>query len=408
MEMTMKNLFQPRATSTSAVVMVAVIGFAAALFESGCHQPANPNPPPGPGAASNTPPAEATVYLAPSQLNVVKIETVGTHLFPVEIQAAGNIDYDEDLSVQVFAPYQGKIITNFFNLGDDVQKGEPLYTIDSPDLVQAESTLIGAVAANILYSNELIRATALYGTNGVAQRELEQATSDANTAEGAYKAARDAVRVFGKTEAEITQVEVSRKIDPALVVPSPVSGRITARFAQPGLLVQPGSVPAPYSVAELTNKWMVANVIESDSMLIQAGQPVRAKLLAYPGGRVFEGKVSAMGTSLDPNVHRVMLRCDIADPQNELRPNMLATFTIAVQDPVQSVAIPVNGVVRNSDGTFAAWVTVDRHRFAERTIKVGLQHEGFYQVLDGLHSGETAVTDGSVFISNILYAPPSD
>jgi cobalt-zinc-cadmium efflux system membrane fusion protein len=68
----------------------------------------------------------------------------------------------------------------------------------------------------------------------------------------------------------------------------------------------------------------------------------------------------------------------------------------------------MNGAVRNGDGTMAAWVTTDRHRFSQRIIKVGLQRDGRYQVLEGLQRGELAVTDGAVFLSNILYAPPTD
>ncbi len=137
--------------------------------------------------------------------------------------------------------------------------------------------------ANVLFSNELARATDLYGTNGVAKRELEQAASDARTAEGAPKAACDAVRVLGKTKAEIDQMVAARKIDPALVVPNPVSGPITSRNAQPGQLVRPRSILAPYSAADLSTKWMLAHVIETDSPLIHAGQPLRATVMAYPG-----------------------------------------------------------------------------------------------------------------------------
>jgi cobalt-zinc-cadmium efflux system membrane fusion protein len=87
---------------------------------------------------------------------------------------------------------------------------------------------------------------------------------------------------------------------------------------------------------------------------------------------------------------------------------MLASFAIRVQDPVESVAQPMNGVVREGDGTMVAWVTTDRHRFSQRIIKIGLQSDGQYQVLDGLKGGELAVTDGAVFLSNMLHAPPTD
>src|SRR5208282_5627250 len=187
--------------ATSLIAVVAVVVFANVLLKSGSGQPATTTAPAAPAPVSNAPPA--TVTLESNQLNAIKIGTVGTYTFPIERTAVGSIDYDQDLSVPVFSVYQGKVISAFPNLGDDVKKGQPLYTIDSPDLVNAESTLIAAVAANILYGAELVRAKALYGTNGVAQRELEQATSDANTAEGAYRAAHDAVRIFGKTEDEI-------------------------------------------------------------------------------------------------------------------------------------------------------------------------------------------------------------
>jgi cobalt-zinc-cadmium efflux system membrane fusion protein len=403
----MKKSFQLDRKSATLAAAVAAIVFAIVLLKSGSGQPANTNPPPGPGAASNAAPSEATVTLEPSQLNAIKIEPVGTYLFPVEKEAVGNIDFDDDLSVQVFPSYQGKILKTFVELGDDVHKGQSLYTIDSPDLIQAESTLIGAAAAYDLYSKELARAAALYGTNGVAQRELEQATSDAQTAEGALKAARDAVRIFGKTEAEIDQIVATRKIDPALVVPSPMTGQITSMTAPPGLLVQPGTAPAPYSVADISVKWLLANVTESDSPLFQVGQPVEVKVMARPG-RMFKGTISKIYAIVDPTTHRVTVRSEIADPNHELRPGMLATFVIRVREPVESVAIPTTGVDRNSDGTYEAWVTVDRHVFAQRRVKIGLERDGHYQVLEGLQRGELAVTEGAVFISNILYAPPSD
>ncbi len=352
--------------------------------------------------------AEVAIDLAPTQLNAIKIEPVGSYAFPLDKDAIGSIDFDEDLSVQVFPAYQGKLLKTFAQLGDDVQKGQPLYTIDSPDLVQAESTLIGAAATYELTSKELARAKTLYSTNfGVSQREMEQAVNDQQTAEGAFKAARGAVRVFGKTEAEIDQIVATRTIDPALVVVSPVSGRVTAKVAPPGLLVQPGNSPAPYTVADLSAKWMLGNVTESDSPLFRLGQPVEVTVMAYPG-RVFKGKIDKIYATVDPNTHRVMTRSVIADPNNELKSGMLANFVIRVQEPVVGTAIPFNGVVRNGDATLVSWVTTDRHHFVQRFVKVGLQRDGRYQILEGLQPGDLAVTDGAVFISNMLQAPPAD
>ena len=387
-------------------VMAAAIVVPTGILESGCSrgQAANANTPQESGARSNPSPSEPTLDLSPSQLNSIKIEAVGSYLFPVEKEAVGNIDFDEDLSVQVFPAYQGTIIRTFVELGARVQKDQPLYTIKSPDLIQAESTLIGGAATFELTNKELAR---VQGLGGIAEREKEQAISDQQTAEGALKAARDAVRVFGKTDAEIDQMISSRKIDPALVVRSPIPGKITYKIAQPGFLVQPGNSPAPYSVADVAIKWMLANVTESDVPLFHLGQPVQVKVMSYPD-RVFKGKVSKIYETVDPNTHRVTIRSEIADPNDELRPGMLANFVIRVHNPVEATAIPANGVVREADGTMTAWVTSDRRRFEQRMVKIGLRKDDRVQVLDGLQRGELVVADGAVFLSNMLQAPPSD
>jgi len=352
----------------------------------------------------NPTPARSSLELSPSQLNSIRIEPAGTYKFPVERETVGNISFADELSVQVFPPYQGTIIKSFAELGAQVDKDQPLYTIKSPDLIQAESTLIGAAATFELTSKELERVK---GLPGIAQRELEQATSDQQTADGALEAARDAVRVFGKTNAEIDQMIASRKIDPALVVHSPISGKITSYNAPPGLMVQPGNAPAPYTVSNVSVKWMLANVIESDIALLHLGEPVQVKVMAYPN-RVFRAKVSKIYPAVDPNTHRATVRSEIEDPKDELRPGMLANFVIRVEDSAAGIAIPANGVVREPDGTMTAWVTTDRHHFLQRTIKIGLRRDDRVQILDGLRRGELVVTDGAVFLSNMLAAPPSE
>ena len=384
--------------------MVAVLAFAVATALLRSESGRAPNTSTARATAPKVSQSESTVELSPSQLNSIKIEPVGTYQFPVEKETVGTISFADDLSVQVFPPYQGTIIKAFVELGANVQRDQPLYTIRSPDLIQAESTLIGAAATFDLTSKELARVK---GLPGISERELEQAASDQQTAEGALKAARDAVRVFGKTDPEIDQIIASRKVDPVLVVRSPISGQVTTFNAPPGLLVQPGNGTAPYTVANVTVKWMLANVIESDIPLFHLGQPVQVRVMAYPN-RVFNGKVSKIYAAVDPNTHRTTIRSQIADPKDELRPGMLANFVIRIDGPVEATAIPANGVVREPDGTMTAWVTSDGHRFSQRIVKTGLRADGRVQILEGLQRGELVVTDGAVFLSNMLAAPPTD
>jgi cobalt-zinc-cadmium efflux system membrane fusion protein len=281
-----------------------------------------------------------------------------------------------------------------------VTRGQVLFTIESPDLIQADSTLIAAAGVLDLTTHALERAKQLYEVQGLAEKDLQQATSDQQTAEGALKAARDAVAVFGKSQSEIDRMVKTRTIDPYLVVPSPLTGRVTARSAAPGDFVQPGTVPAPYSVADISRIWMNANVTESDMPLVHKGQRIQVAVMAFPG-RVFEGEISTVGAMVDPQLHRGLVRAEIDDPRHELLPGMFASFIIVTGEPQSAAAVPLDGVVREGNGTMTVWVTRDRHHFTRRPVKIGLQHAGYDQILDGVRPGEQVVTKGAIFLDNL-------
>ena len=354
---------------------------------------------PSKARAENLPPD--SIELSESQLKGVRVETIEMHQFPIEKRAVGSIDFNEDLLTQVFTPYAGRIIGLFAKIGDEVKKGQLLFTIDSPDLLQASSTLISAAAVLQLTTKNLTRLKTLYETRAISQKDLEQAISDQQTAEGALRAARDSVRIFGKTDAEMDRMIAERKVDPTLVVPSPISGRITARNASPGLYVQPGNPPAPFTVVDISTMWMLANVTESDAPAFQVGQEVKVSVLSFPS-RTFRGHITTISSMVDPTTRRMLVRSEIEDPKHELRSGMFANYVITTGAPESSLAIPLDGVVREGDGTMTVWVTADRRRFTKRVVKIGLQHEGYMQILSGVQAGDLVATEGALFLSNAL------
>ena len=245
---------------------------------------------------------------------------------------------------------------------------------EDPTIVQSESALLTAAANLELSSKELRRVQHLGEDNGIAQKELEQAIASEQSARAALKAARDALRALGKSDHEID--------------------RMLAR----------GTIPNGTGSHRV---WALANVAESDSVSVRPGQPLSLTVMAYPG-RAFSGKVSRVYAAVDPATHRVAVRAEIADPHAELRAGMLAEFAIRVSPAIESVAIPANGAVREADGTTSVWVTADRHHFAQRSVKTGARDAGWVQILEGVQPGELVVTDGAVFLSNMLQAPPGD
>jgi membrane fusion protein, heavy metal efflux system len=331
----------------------------------------------------------------------LRVGAVESREFALLKTAVGTIDFNENMLVQVFSQYPGKILKAFYNLGDEVKQGDILFTIDSPDLLQAESNLLASAGILELQKRNLARVTMLLKSGGSSQKDVDQSTSDEQTAEGNFKAARNAVRIFGKADAEIDQILADRKVDSTLLVSSPISGKVVTRNAAPGFLTQPGTPPPPFQVADVSTMWMLANVIETDAPAYKLGQEVEVRVPAYPD-KVFKGHVTNLSPMIDPNSHRQLVRSEIEDPEHLLRSGMFASFKIRIGAAVRSLAVPAAGLVREGDGTMTVWVTSDRRRFTRRTVTLGIQQNGWGQIIDGLKPDDTVVTDGAVFLSNKL------
>lgn len=354
-----------------------------------------------PPAAARPPADPNTVTVSETQAKVLKIVTVGAKEFADEREAVGHIDFNQDKVLPVSAPWTGRISQILVKAGDDVRQGQTLYVIDSPDLVQAESALIAAAGVLQMANKALERTRRLFEAEGAAQKDLDQAISDHQTAEANDRAARRAVRIFGKSDAEIDRIVASRQTDGQLSITSPIAGRVTARNAAIGQLVEPDGSSGPVTVADISSRWMVANVPEHLLPRMRIGARVAVAVNAYPGRR-FEARISNIGAAVDPNTRTVTVRSEIADPKHELLPQMLATFVIRTGEPQRSPAVPVSGVVREGDGTMTVFVTQDGLRFERRVVRVGFTQDGLQQILEGVQAGEQVAAEGALFLSNQL------
>jgi cobalt-zinc-cadmium efflux system membrane fusion protein len=376
-------------------------GCIALIAIAACSRPA-----PEQTAARTAAPDTQNVSLTADQAKAITVAAVTDRSFTIEKQAIGSIDFNQNLSVSVFTPYPGRIIKAYVDLGDRVVRGQVLFTIESSDFIQAQSNLISAQATLDQTRSALLRAKKLYASQAIDQNDYEQAVAAEASADGAQKAAREALAIFGMTTAEVDDLITKRRVEPALVVRSPITGAVTARNAAPGLLEQPGGLPAPYSVADTTTVWLLADVTEEDSPAFAVGQELSVTVNAYPG-RQFKGKVDAVGALVDPNTHRVTVRSEIRDPTHELRAGMLANFVIRTAQAAVSPAVPVNGVVREGDGTMSVWVTSDGQHFQRRSVTLGLQQDQYDQILAGVNTGERVAVDGAIFLSNIAFGGPT-
>jgi cobalt-zinc-cadmium efflux system membrane fusion protein len=330
--------------------------------------------------------------------------------------AVGRIAFNDERTTSIFAPFQGRVLRLLAKPGDVLHPGSPLVVIDSPDLVQANADLISASVAVRKAENQLSlaervakRQKLLFEVGAGAFKDVEQAATDfknaqhdLKTAEGQLTAARNRLRApFGKDDIEIEKIETTHQVDRVAEIFSPIGGTVTARKVSPGQFVRADNTDPMFSVGDLSSMWLVANVAEIDIPLVKVGQAVAVHVMAYPGEE-FRARITYIGASVDPAVRRLTVRAEISNPDGRLKPDMFASFRILTGAPTRSPSVPVGAIVREGDGTMTAWVTTDGRRFDKRTVKIGLQQDGFTQVIDGLRAGDLVATESALFLGNIL------
>ena len=344
------------------------------------------------------------------QLDIVKVELCSFRLFK---PAIGQIAFNEDVSTVVLTPFSGRITRLIAKIGDDVKRADPLFEIDSPEVVQTQTDLIAAVQALEKSKHQLTlakrvadRQTGLFAEKATSQRELDQARADygsaetdLRTAEGTLTAARNRLRVLvGRTEAEVARVERERLINPLITINAPIDGTVIARKVGPGQYVRSDSGDPLYSISNLSTMWLKANVPENDIPLVRVGQEIEVRVAAVPD-RVFKARVIAIGAASDSATRRVSVRSEIPNPDGALKSEMFATFKIATGDGESSPGVPTESVIWEGD-VATVWVETEPMLLQRRKVKIGLEQDGRLQVREGLKPGELVVGRGAIFVDN--------
>ena len=348
--------------------------------------------------------------LSDSEMRALRIEEVELREFRAERMAEGRIAYNEDRSTPVFSPYSGRVVRALARLGDGIRAGEPLLEIETTDLAGAANDLLSALDASNKARSTLEQAqreerrqNSLFSARAASQRDVEQArvaatnaADDLRSAEATLAAARDKLRVLGRSQDQIRRIEATRQVDAVVPVASPIAGTVVQRRVGPGQWLSTGGSDPIYTIADLSTMWLVAAVRERDAPLIRIDQGVEVAVGALPDRR-FEAHIASIGAGLDPATRRLTVRAEVRDPEHLLKPEMFATFHITLGHPTRAVAVPANAVIhRGSEAS--VWVALDGNRFMLRRITVGLRSGDMLEVVDGLNDGERVVTGGALFI----------
>ncbi|NIK45889.1 efflux RND transporter periplasmic adaptor subunit [Variibacter gotjawalensis] len=349
-------------------------------------------------------------YPTQQQWASLTVEPIQRRVFRPEITTEGKITIDEDTSTPVFSPYAGRVIRLMVRPGDKIMRGQPLFTIEATDAVQAQNDYIAALSAlnksrsqlNLAQSVER-RLRDLSEAKAISQREyqaaqadLVSAQNDVRSAETAREAVRNRLRILGRTDQEIDEFEKSGKMTSETTITSPLEGTVVQRKVGPGQYISAGSSDPLFVVGDLSRVWVLAYVRESEAANVKVGQAMYFKVLGsneLPRG----ANIAYIAASLDPATRRLTARAVVSNPEGRLRPEMFVSTTILTGEGDYYPAVPRDAVLYEGE-TARVWVVTPDNGVELRFIKPGLLNDRFLQVLDGVRVGERVIVKGSVFI----------
>ncbi len=351
-------------------------------------------------AATSKPPVtlDPDVYTAdhPELFKTAKAEM---HSLPTQVTANGTVAPDVNRTINVTSMGAGRVVDLKVKLGDNVQKGQTLLVISSPDLGSAFSDYEKAKADEVLSHKALDRAQMLYDRGAIATKDLEVAQDSEDKAKVDLDTADHHVRILGGDPAHPS---------PMIELRAPVSGTIVEQNVAGFEGVKSlDNTPSLFTIANLSEVWVVCDVFENDLGEVHLGDAAEIRLNAFPD-RIFKGKIADISRVLYPNTRSAKVRIVLGNADGSLRPGMFAVATFRSRKLTDRVVVPSPAIMRLHA---KAWVFRKEGEKNFRKIAVqadGLAPDGTHEIREGVKPGDELVTNALEFSTDVAEKKSGD
>lgn len=307
----------------------------------------------------------------------VKQQLIGVTFSPAEyrtiekvIRAVGRIDMDERKLAVVNLRVGGWIQDLLVDFtGKYVEKGQPLFTLYSPELVSAQEEYLLALRA----------------------REDTAWSVEATLGGGRLlETSRERLRLWGMTDSQIDQLRERGKPETNVAIHSPISGYVIEKNAIAGMRVEP--MMMLYKIADLSTVWVYADVYEYELSSVRLHQGVSVTVGAYPN-EIFRGRITYIAPNLDPLTRTVRVRVELPNRDGKLKPEMYGNVEIG-SNLGRKLVLPTSAILRTGTRDIV-FVNKGDGIFEVRLVKLGVRSEGYYEIVEGVKKGESVVSSAN-------------
>jgi len=334
--------------------------------------------------------------LTADQRQHIHLSTVQISTFQKTVDATGTVDFDGDQATVILAPMSGPVSKILVSLGEEVKSNQPLAEVDSPDFAIAISAYQKAIATAKITRRLAEQDQELLEHHGVSLREAEQAKIDANNAAADSQAALQqliSLKVDAKT---IDAIEPGQGISPVkAIIRSPIAGSVVDRPITPGELLQAGATTC-FTVADVSNVWVMADVYESDLGDVALGDP--ANIICGATTNLYPGVVDNISAVVDPNTRSIGVRVVAKNPDGLLKMQMYVRTLIHSRQNRTGILAPVSAVLRNEENLPFVYVEQADGSFQRAPVTLGLRVGEQYEIDSGLKPGDQVVIEGGLFM----------
>lgn len=305
------------------------------------------------------------------QLLGVRTGTVELRPVSAEVRAVGRVAFDETRLEDVTVKYGGYIgRLHVEQTGQTVRRGQTLFTLYSPELYAAQQEYLAALAS----------------------QKAARRTSAPDRADYLVAAARQKLRLWDLSDAQVRRVEETGEAVREIAVPSPASGYVVEKDVVEGAAVQPGM--RLFRIAGLDRVWVEAEVYESELPRVRPGQSAVVTLPYLPGEEL-HGRVGLILPELDSESRTGRVRIEVAN-RGQLRPGMYADVLLRTTGR-EVPMVPASAVIYTGPRQLV-FVDLGEGRFRQREVRLGAKHGDAFEVLSGLRPGDRVVTSGNFLI----------
>jgi len=399
-----------RTNRTRPIVVVALFLIAMAVIgwivlrsrSSGAGRPV-PAPPSMAAEQPSSPnAAESTVNVTPEvmQRAGIKVAPAGEQVSPELASSAlttGIVQANTYRTTPVVSLVGGIVRSVNAELGQSVARGQTMVVIFSDESAQAQSRYLTAQADLEEHHKHHARTTKLVEIGAASREELEQATTKLRSAESELASQRQRLLLLGLSPARISSLRSTAQISSEVSLPSPISGTVIARSANPGEVIQADK--EILRVADLSSVWVIGQVYEKDLGRIRVGSGTSITTEAYPG-RVYRGQVSYVDPTIDTGTRTAQVRIELANPGQRLKIGMYVNVAFATLGGTEStVAVVPANAVQNINNQQVVFVEMGGPNvFVMRPVRLGAEANGRYPILEGVSVGDRIVTEGSFLL----------